>query len=117
LNIVFREQSYPVTKQTAAGTGARSLGRVTMLKLIVTASLFFVFTLGMTAMAVAQTMTPPKATGTRYYVLPGAAAGDSGHRLQEGRSIYKMEAPGTFYSGTDERGFPSGEPQNPRTGD
>jgi hypothetical protein len=66
--------------------------------------------------AVAQTMMPPKATGTRY-VLPGAAVGDPGHRLQEGRSIYKMEAPSTFYSGTDKRGYPSGEPQNPRTGD
>ncbi len=87
-----------------------------MLKFLAAVLLFFAFTFGMTAMAVAQTMPSPKAPGTRY-VLPGAAAGGPGHRLQEGRSIYKMEAPGTFYYGTDERGYPSGEPQNPRTGD
>jgi hypothetical protein len=103
-------------KKTAASTGAHSLGRVTMPKLIVTASLFFAFTFGMTAMAVAQTMPSPKAPGTRY-VLPGAAAGGPGHSIRDGRSIYRMEAPGTFYYGTDERGYPSGEPQNPRTGD
>jgi hypothetical protein len=86
-----------------------------MLKVLATACLFFAFTLGMTAMAVAQTMMPFSATGTRY-VLPGAVAGYPGDRLWEGRSIYRMEAPSTFYYGTDERGYPSGEPQNPRTG-
>lgn len=87
-----------------------------MLKVLATASLFFAFTLGMTAMAVAQAMPPPRAPGTRY-VLPGTGAGYPGYRLGEGRSIYKMEAPGTFPGGSDERGYPSGEPQNPRTGD
>jgi hypothetical protein len=67
----------------------------------------------MTAMAVAQMMTPPNPPSIRY-VLPGAV---SGYRLREGRSIYRMEAPSTFYGGSDERGYPSGEPQNPRTGD
>ena len=87
-----------------------------MLKLLATASLFFAFTLGMTAIAVAQTMPPPIPPGTRY-VLPDAVAAYPGYRLWEGRSIYKMEAPGTFPGGSDERGYPSGEPQNPRTGD
>ena len=87
-----------------------------MLKILATTSLFFAFTLGMTAMAVTQTMPPFSSTGTRY-VLPGAAAGYPGYRLLEGRSIYRMGPPSTFYYGTDERGDPSGEPQNPRTGD
>jgi hypothetical protein len=56
------------------------------------------------------------APGSRY-VLPGGVAGYPGYRLREGRSIYRMEAPSIFYYGTDERGYPSGEPQNPRTGD
>ncbi|MGA7384526.1 MAG: hypothetical protein WBW81_07495 [Methylocella sp.] len=86
-----------------------------MLKILATAALFFSFTLGMTTLAVAQMMPPPGAPGTRY-VLPDAAAGYPGYRFREGRSIYRMEAPSTFYYGTDERG-PSGEPQNPRTGD
>ena len=84
-----------------------------MLKILATASLFFASTLGMTAMAVAQTIPPFSSIGTRY-VLPGAVGG---YRLREGRSIYRMEPPSTFYYGTDERGDPSGEPQNPRTGD
>ena len=87
-----------------------------MLKFLATTSLFFAFTFGMTAMAVAQAMTPPNPPSTRY-VLPGAAAGYSPDRLREGRSIYRMEPPSTFYFGTDERGYPNGEPQNPRTGD
>ncbi len=87
-----------------------------MLKLLATASLFLAFTFGTAAMAVAQTMTPPSPPGTRY-VLPAEVAGNPGYRLREGRSIYRMEAPSTFYGGSDERGYPSGEPQNPRTGD
>jgi hypothetical protein len=87
-----------------------------MLKVLATSTLFFAFTLGMTAMAVAQAMPPPSPPSIRY-VLPGAAAGYPGYRLREGRSIYQMVAPSTFYNGTDERGYPSGEPQNPRTGD
>jgi hypothetical protein len=87
-----------------------------MLKFLAAASLFFAFTLGMTAIAVAQMIPPPSPPGTSY-VLPGAVAGYPGYRLWEGRSIYRMEAPSTFYYGTDERGYPSGEPQNPRTGD
>jgi hypothetical protein len=63
-----------------------------------------------------NTMMHFSAPGSRY-VLPGGVAGYPGYRLREGRSIYRMEAPSTFYYGTDERGYPSGEPQNPRTGD
>jgi hypothetical protein len=87
-----------------------------MLKLLAPASLFFAFTIGTAAMAVAQAMPPPNPPNIRY-ILPGAVAGYPADRLWEGRSIYRMEAPGTFYYGTDERGYPSGEPQNPRTGD
>ncbi|MGB6177437.1 MAG: hypothetical protein WBF43_14130 [Methylocella sp.] len=87
-----------------------------MLRLLATASLFFAFTLGMTAMAVAQAMPPPSPPGIRY-VLPRAAASYPGYRIREGRSIYRLEAPSTFYGGSDEWGYPGGEPQNPRTGD
>ncbi len=86
-----------------------------MLKLLATVSLFFALTLGMTAIAVAQAMPPPNPPNIRY-VLPSAADIYSADRLPEGRSIYRMEAPSTFYGGSDERGYPSGEPQNPRTG-
>jgi hypothetical protein len=85
-----------------------------MLKLLAIASILFAFTFGMTAMSVAQMITPPSPPSIRY-VLPDAA--DGGDRLREGRSIYRMVAPSSFYYGTDERGYPSGEPQNPRTGD
>ena len=59
------------------------------------------------------------AQSTHHPVRPArhAVTGYPGYRLWEGRSIYRMQAPGTFYGGTDERGYPSGEPQNPRTGD
>ena len=86
-----------------------------MLKLLAIASLLFAFTFGMTAMAVAQMMTPPSPPSIRY-VLPGAVGGNPDDRLREGRSVYRMVAPSSFYYGTDERGYPSGEPQNPRTG-
>ena len=86
-----------------------------MLKLLAFASLLFAFTFGMTAMAVAQSITPPSSPSIRY-VLPGALGGYPDDRLREGRSIYRV-APSSFYYGTDERGYPSGEPQNPRTGD
>jgi hypothetical protein len=69
----------------------------------------------MAAAASATTLTPPRPPDTRY-VLPGAADGYNADHFWEGRSIYRMEAPGIFYSGTDERGYPTGEPQNPRTG-
>ncbi len=86
-----------------------------MLKQLATASLFLAFAFGMTAMAIAQALTPPSPPNTRYE-LPGGAAGYPADRPREGRSIYRMEAPGTFYFGTDQRGYPTGEPQNLRTG-
>jgi hypothetical protein len=87
-----------------------------MLKLPVIAALLFAFTFGKSEIAIAQTMVPLNPPAVRY-VLPSAAAGYSADRLREGRSIYRMEAPSAFYFGTDERSYPSGEPQNPRTGD
>jgi hypothetical protein len=87
-----------------------------MLKLLPVASLLFAFTFGSTEMAIAQAMAPPNPPNIRY-ILPDAAAGYSVDRPQEGRSIYRMEAPSTFYYGTDGWGYPSGKPQNPRTGE
>jgi hypothetical protein len=52
-----------------------------MLKILATASLFFASTLGMTAMAVAQTIPPFSSIGTPY-VLPNGVAGYPGYRLQ-----------------------------------
>jgi len=65
--------------------------------------------------AAAETLTTPSPLNTRF-ILPGTPESYSADRLREGRSIYWMEAPGTFYGGTDERGYPTGDPQNPRTG-
>lgn len=87
-----------------------------MLKFLAAALSFFAFTFGMTAMAGAEAVGPPNPPNIRY-MLPGAMAGYSTDRLWEGRSIYLMEDPSSFYYGTDERGHPSGQPQNPRTGD
>ncbi len=86
-----------------------------MLKHLPIASLLFAFALGMSEMAFAQTVATPNPPNIRY-VLPGAAAGYSADRPREGRSIYRMEAPSTFYYGTDDRGYPGGKPQNPLTG-
>ena len=66
---------------------------------------------GMAPSAFAKTLGPPAPPNNRY-VLPGAAAGSPADRLGEGRSIYQMEAPSTFWYGVDERGNPSGLPEN-----
>jgi hypothetical protein len=86
-----------------------------MLKLLASASLFFAFTFGMTAMAVAQAIPPPRPPSTSYE-LPGVAGGYNADRFREGRSIYQIDGSSIFYGGTDERGYPTGDPQNPRTG-
>ncbi|HEY8031139.1 MAG TPA: hypothetical protein VIF02_01860 [Methylocella sp.] len=62
----------------------------------------------------AKTLTTRSPLNTRY-VLPGTPDSYSADQLREGRSIYQMEDPDGLYYGTDERGYPSGEPQNPRT--
>ncbi len=51
------------------------------------------------------------------YVFPGAEYGYPANGMIEGRSIYRMEDPSTFYDGSDEQGYQSGDPQNPRSGD
>lgn len=73
------------------------------------------FFCGMAPSAFAKNLGPP-APPNNHYVLPGAAAGYPADRVGEGRSIYQMEAPSTFWYGSDERGCPSGEPQNPQFG-
>ncbi len=87
-----------------------------MLKFLAAASLFFAFT----SWHGRNSSCPGDAASqsTRHQ-LCAAGCGGRLPRLSplEGRSIYRMEAPSTFYGGTDERGYPSGEPQNPRTGD
>ncbi len=87
-----------------------------MLKTFAVVILGPALTCGVAATASAKTLTTPSPPNIRY-ILPGTPDIYSGDRVWEGRSIYRMEAPSTFYYGTDERGYPSGEPQNPRTGD
>ena len=86
-----------------------------MLKTLIAAILGSALVCGVAATASAKTLTTPRPPTTRY-ILPGTPDSYSADRLREGRSIYRMEAPSTFYYGTDERGYSSGEPQNPRTG-
>jgi hypothetical protein len=114
LNIIIQEQGYPRTRKQPPVAALVRLGRVMMLKLLPVASLLFAFALRMTELTFAQTIAPPSPPNIRY-VLPGAAAGYSADRPREGRSIYRMEAPSTFYYGTNERGYPGGKPQNPLT--
>jgi hypothetical protein len=87
-----------------------------MLKTLTVAILGPALVCGVAATASAKTLTTTPSPPNTRYVLPGTPDNSSADRLWEGRSIYWMEAPGTFYGGTDERGYPSGEPQNPRTG-
>ena len=70
---------------------------------------------GMAPSAFAKNLGSPAPPNNRY-ALPGAAAGYPADRLGEGRSIYQMEAPGTNWYGVDERGYPSGLPENPQLG-
>jgi hypothetical protein len=87
-----------------------------MLKTLTLAILGPALVCGVAATAFAKTLTTASPPNTRY-VLPGTPDSYAADRFWEGRSVYRMEAPSTFYYGTDERGYPSGEPQNPRTGD
>jgi hypothetical protein len=91
------------------------LGRLAMLKTLTVAILGPALVCGVAETASAETLTTPSPPNT-HYILPGTPDSYPAYRLQEGRSIYLMEAPGTFYGGTDERGYPTGDPQNPRTG-
>jgi hypothetical protein len=86
-----------------------------MLKHIAIGSLGLALLCGTAAAASADTIKSPAPPDLRYG-LPGAADGYSADGLFEGRSIYKMEDPSTFYDGSDEQGYPSGDPENPRTG-
>jgi hypothetical protein len=86
-----------------------------MLKTLTVAILGPALVCGGAATASANTLTIPSPPNTRY-ILPGTPDSYSADGLREGRSIYWMKAPGTFYGGTDERGYPTGDPQNPRTG-
>ena len=86
-----------------------------MLRTLTVAILGPALVCGVAAAASAKTLTTPSPPITRY-TLPGTPDSYSVDRLWEGRSIYWMQAPGTFYGGTDEQDHPSGEPQNPRTG-
>ncbi len=63
---------------------------------------------GMATAASAQTL-PPDA---RYGIQTSPP-----YPVYEGRSIYRLEDPSAFWSGADEKGYQSGDPQNPRSGD
>ena len=86
-----------------------------MLKTLTLATLGSVLVCCTAATASAKTKPPPSPPNARHE-LPSAAARYPADRLPEGRSIHRMQAPSTFYYGTDERGYPTGDPQNPRTG-
>lgn len=86
-----------------------------MLKIIEISILGLAFVFGTATVASARMVTPPGPPDSRY-VFPGPDL-YYGDGLYEGRSIYRYEDPGTFYGGSDEKGYPSGDPQNPRTGD
>jgi hypothetical protein len=85
-----------------------------MLKLLAIGSLGFALVCGAAGLASAKTIVSPH-PHSRY--LPhGEMDNYAAGGLLEGRSIYKMEDRSTFYGGSDERGYMSGDPQNPRTG-
>jgi hypothetical protein len=83
-----------------------------MLKTLKVAILGPALVCGVAATTSAKTLTTPSPPNTRY-ILPGTPDSYSADRLREERSIYRMEAPGTFYYGTDERGYPSGRAAKP----
>jgi len=87
-----------------------------MLKFVALVALGSALACGTAAAASPGMLTPPGSPGT-IYVLPGAADGYPANGLVEGRSMYRMEDPATFFDGSDERGYRSGDPQNPRSGD
>lgn len=68
----------------------------------------------MTGSALAQAYSPPLEPPATRYVLPEPPIG---YPVYEGRSVYRMSDPGAFFNGSDEKGNPSGLPQNPQTGD
>lgn len=62
--------------------------------------------------AFAQIYSPPMRAPETRYALPPI---DVGPPIDEGRSIYRREDPEAFYNGSDEKGYPSGLPENPLT--
>ncbi len=86
-----------------------------MLKSLTVAILGFALFCGGAATTSAKTLTTRSPPSTRY-LLPGTPDSYSADQLREGRSIYRMEDTNDLYFGTDEKGYPSGEPQNPGTG-
>jgi hypothetical protein len=80
-----------------------------MLKHLALAALGLVLIGGTAVAAPATTATITVFAQTQNRDLPP-------NLLYEGRSNYLMEDPGSFYGGSDEKGYPSGDPQNPHTG-
>ena len=83
-----------------------------MIKFIVMACLGISFACGMGTTASAQNLGPPLPPDARYGIATSPP-----YPVYEGRSIFRMEDPGAFWSGSDEKGYQSGDPQNPRSGD
>ncbi|WP_036257225.1 hypothetical protein [Methylocapsa aurea] len=88
-----------------------------MFKLAEIASLSAAFICGFVGLVFGQTSAPypPMQPPVVFYALPGDAGVPT--PLYEGRSVYRMWDPGAFYSGSDESGYQTGNPQNPRTGE
>lgn len=80
-----------------------------MLKTLAMTSLGVALACGSAGLASAQILMPRALNyyqmGPGYYFPPD--------QLYEGRSLYRPEDPSTFYNGSDEKGYPSGDPQNP----
>ncbi len=83
-----------------------------MLKIIALITLGSALAYGAPAVASPRVIEP-----VAPYVFPGAEYAYPADGMIEGRSIYRMEDPATFWGGSDEKGYPSGDPQNPRSGD
>jgi len=83
-----------------------------MIKMLGIAGLCAGLGYGMVGSTFAQSY-PPMAPPTTRYLLPGAPV----YPIYEGRSIYRRTEPGAFYNESDEKGYPSGHPENPQTGE
>lgn len=86
-----------------------------MFKLAEIASLSAAFVCGFVGLVFGQTSAPypPMEPPIVLYALPGNA----GVPFYEGRSVYGGYDRGSFRDGSDESGYQTGNPQNPRTGE
>lgn len=86
-----------------------------MIKTLGIASLFAVIGQGVIGPASAQNYRPPMTPPIVRYVLPFEAIAKPPY-FYEGRSIYRPTEPEAFFNESDEKGYRSGLPENPHTG-